>query len=52
MLGKLFVRDDGTCIPNYYATVGENGFATSSLEKTNMRVLSRVNENIIRVLLK
>lgn len=52
MLGKLYVRDDGTCIPNFYATVGENGIATSSLEKTNMRVLSRVNENVIRVLLK
>ena len=52
MLGKLYVRDDGTCIPNFYATIGENGVATSSLEKTNMRVLSRVNENIIRVLLK
>ena len=52
MLGKLFVKDDGTCIPNYYATVGENGIATSSLEKTNMRVLSRVNDNVVRVLLK
>ena len=52
MLGKLYVRDDGTCIPNFYATVGENGVATSSLEKTNMRVLSRVNENVVRVLLK
>ena len=52
MLGKLYVRDDGTCIPNYYATVGENGVATSSLEKTNMRVLSRINDNVVRVLLK
>ena len=52
MLGKLYLRDDGTCIPNFYATVGENGVATSSLEKTNMRVLSRVNDNIVRVLLK
>ncbi len=52
MLGKLYIRDDGTCIPNFYATAGINGVATSSLEKTNMRVLSRVNDNIIRVLLK
>ena len=52
MLGKLYVRDDGTCIPNFYATVGENGKATSSLDKTNMRVLSRVNDSVIRVLLK
>lgn len=52
MLGKLYVRDDGTATVNGYATVGENGIATSSSEKTNMRVLSRVNENVVRVLLK
>ena len=52
MLGKLFVRDDGTCQVNGYATVGENGVATASEEKTNMRVLSRINDNVIRVLLK
>lgn len=52
MLGKLYVRDDGTCQVNGYATVGEDGIATASAEKTNIRVLSRVNENVIRVLLK
>ena len=52
MLGKLYVRDDGTCEVNGYATVGENGVATKSDEKTNIRVLSRVNEDVIRVLLK
>ena len=52
MLGKLYVRDNGTCKVNGYATVGENGIATKSDVKTNMRVLSRVNENVIRVLLK
>ena len=52
MLGKLYVRDDGTCEVNGYATVVENGIATKSDEKTNMRVLSRVNENVIRILLK
>ena len=52
MLGKLYVRDDGTCQVNGYATVGENGIATASSDKTNMRVLSRVNENVVRVLLK
>ena len=52
MLGKLYVRDNGTCEVNGYATVAENGIATASPEKTNMRVLSRVNENIVRVLLK
>lgn len=52
MLGKLYVRDDGTAKINEYVTVGENGVATASTEKTNMRVLSRVNDNVVRVLLK
>lgn len=52
LLGKLYVRDDGTATVNGYATVGENGIATKSDEKTNMRVLSRVNDNVIRVLFK
>lgn len=52
MLGKLYVRDDGTCDVNGYVTVGENGIATTSATKTNMRVLTRVSENVIRVLLK
>lgn len=52
MIGKLYVRDDGSCEVNGYAAACENGIATTSLEKTNMRVLSRVSENIIKVLLK
>ena len=52
LMGKLYLRDDGSCIPNFYATIGENGVATSSLDETNMRVLSRVNDSIIRVFLK
>ena len=52
MIGKLYVRDDGTCKVNGYVTVGEKGIATASTEKTNMRVLSRVADNVIRVLLK
>lgn len=49
LLGKLYVRDDGTATVNGYATVRENGIATTSLNKTNMRVLSRVKDNIIKV---
>lgn len=52
MLGKLYLRDDGTCAENGYVTVGENGIGTASREKTNMRVLSRASEKVIRVLLK
>ena len=52
MLGKLHVRDDGTCQINGYACVGENGVATASSTKTNMRVLARVSDNIVKILLK
>ena len=52
MLGKLHVRDDGTCIPNGYVKVGYNGIATYSSTKTNMRVLKRITNNIVLVLLK
>lgn len=52
MLGKLYVEDDGSCEVNGYVTVSENGIATASVEKTNIRVLARVTENIIKVLLK
>ena len=52
MLGKLFVRDDGTAQINGYVSAGEGGIATASTEKTNMRVLSRVNDHIVKVLLK
>lgn len=52
MLGKLYVRDDGTCKVNGYAKCGNCGIATAADCITNMRVLQRVNDNIIRVLLK
>lgn len=52
MMGKLFVRDDGSCLPNFYATVGENGVATLTATKTNMRVMKRVADNIVQVCLK
>ena len=52
MMGKLYVNDDGSCTVNGYATVGKDGVATASTEKTNMRVMKRVTENVILVLLK
>lgn len=51
MMGKLFVRDDGTAQVNGYVTAN-NGIATASGTRTNMRVMERVSENIIRVCLK
>ena len=52
MLGKLYVRDDGTAEVNGYVKPANGGIATKAAGKTNMRVLERVDENTIRVLLK
>ena len=52
MFGKLYVRDDGSCVTGSYATVGADGVATSATGKTNMYVMERTNENIVKVLLK
>lgn len=51
MMGKLYVRDDGTCVVNGYADV-KDGIATKAAVKTNMRVMERINDSIVRVLLK
>ena len=51
MMGKLYVRDDGTCVVNSYADV-KDGIATKVNGKTNMRVMERVTDNIVRVLMK
>lgn len=52
LLGKLHVNDDGSCIVGGYAKVGENGIATAANEKTSMRVMKRITDNIVIVLLK
>ena len=51
MMGKLYVRDDGTAQVNGYVTA-KDGIATHSDSKTNMRVMKRVTDNIILVCLK
>lgn len=53
LMGKLLVRDDGTCEVNSYAKIGEvEGVLTASNERTDMRVIERVAPNIIRVFIK
>ena len=51
MMGKLYVRDDGTAQVNGYVTA-KDGIATHSDSRTNMRVMKRVKDNIILVCLK
>ena len=53
LVGKLYVRDDGTCQVNNFAKVGAiEGVLTHSDEMTNMRVMERVAPNIVRVFIK
>lgn len=51
MMGKIYVRDDGSCVVNGYADV-KDGIATKANGKTNMRVMERVSDNIVRILMK
>lgn len=50
MMGKLLVRDDGTCKVNGYCQSNDDGIATAS--DRGYRVMERVAENIIRVVIK
>lgn len=54
MMGKLYVRDDGTAAINDYVTVSAtiDGVATKAENRTCMRVMERVNDHIIRVCFK
>ena len=52
MMGKLFLRDDGTCVVNGYAVPGVDGVATLATGKSQMRVMERISDNIVRVCLK
>ena len=52
LIGKLYLRDDGSAAPGDFVTAKTDGIATVSDTKTGIRVLARVNENVIKVLLK
>lgn len=51
LMGKLVTIDDGSCVPNGWATVGLKGAATESLERTKYRVMKRIDENHIQILI-
>ena len=50
MLGVLSVRDDGTCEVNGYCKCENDGIATKAEE--GYRVIKRLNDNIVKVILK
>lgn len=51
LLGKVLVRHDGTLVAGDYVKA-INGVATKADEKTNIRVLEVISDNIIKVLIK
>lgn len=52
LLGKIHVKDDGTCVVGGYAKVGEPGIATASNTKTNMKVMKRMTDDVVLVFVK
>lgn len=52
LFGKLYVNDDGTCVVGGWATNGNDGKATASTTKTNMRVMKRITDDVILVFMK
>ena len=52
IIGKLHVNDDGSCVVGQYARVSANGIITNSDERTNMRVMKRISDNVVLVFMK
>jgi len=52
LVGKLVCIDDGTCEINGYCKARDGGIATKSEEETNIRVMSRIDDSHIKVLIK
>lgn len=51
IMGKLVVIDDGTCEVNGWAKVSDDGIATESTEQTKYRVMSRIDDTHIKILI-
>ncbi len=50
MMGKLVVKDDGSCQVNGYCKPGENGIALNS--ENGYRVIARLDDSHVRIILK
>lgn len=50
--GQLIVIDDGTSEVNGYCTITDGGIATKSADKTEYRVLKRIDETHIKIYIK
>lgn len=52
IIGKLRVNDDGSCKAGMYAQTADGGIVTHSAEKTNMRVMRRISDHVVLVMMK
>ena len=50
LLGKLLIRDDGTCVADGYCVPGAGGVATAAA--SGYRVMKRTGENQVQIMLK
>jgi hypothetical protein len=50
--GQLVVIDDGSCQVNKYCKVSDNGIAIHSDEKTEYRIVERLDDTHIRIVIK
>lgn len=50
--GQLVVIDDGSCLVNSYCQVSDNGTATAAANKTDYRVVERLDDTHIRIVIK
>lgn len=51
LLGKLVAVDDGRCVVNGWCSVGQDGIAVHSDNRTKYRVMERLDECHVRVLI-
>ena len=51
MMGKIVMIDDGTCKPNGFCWAGKDGIATHSDKVTKFRVMTRIDETHIKVVI-
>ena len=52
IVGKLVVVDDGTCQVNGYCYPNVDGIVTASQEKTNYRVMERLDDTHIKIFIR
>jgi len=51
LVGQLIIKDDGTSNVGDFCTASYNGIATKSQEETRFKVLKRLNNNHIKILI-